>query len=141
MFQGENLDLAISKEEVVAMIGDGPCVVKTLTRHHLYCEPPVEQPLPRHHALREAPDALPEFTVSGQVPGRAGHWGCAEPSLTGGSPHRCRWGTCTSPWVMCSMMARALSLFLWQPRWAWGWAPLFWLWVSSSLSSCTGGYS
>ncbi|MBZ3877344.1 Plexin-B1 [Sciurus carolinensis] len=61
--EGENLDLAISKEEVVAMIGDGPCVVKTLTRHHLYCEPPVEQPLPRHHALREAPDVLPEFTV------------------------------------------------------------------------------
>ncbi|PNJ31953.1 PLXNB1 isoform 6 [Pongo abelii] len=61
--EGENLDLAMSKEEVVAMIGDGPCVVKTLTRHHLYCEPPVEQPLPRHHALREAPDSLPEFTV------------------------------------------------------------------------------
>lgn len=49
------------------MIGDGPCVVKTLTRHHLYCEPPVDQPLPRHHALREAPDTLPEFTVSGQA--------------------------------------------------------------------------
>nr|XP_030722827.1 plexin-B1 isoform X7 [Globicephala melas] len=61
--EGENLDLAMSKEEVVAMIGDGPCMVKTLTRHHLYCEPPVEQPLPRHHALREVPDALPEFTV------------------------------------------------------------------------------
>ncbi|XP_054991160.1 plexin-B1 isoform X2 [Sorex araneus] len=61
--EGENLDLAMSKEEVVAMIGAGPCVVKTLTRHHLYCEPPVEQPLPRHHALREAPDTLPEFTV------------------------------------------------------------------------------
>uniref|UniRef100_A0A2I2Z8P2 Plexin-B1 n=1 Tax=Gorilla gorilla gorilla TaxID=9595 RepID=A0A2I2Z8P2_GORGO len=61
--EGENLDLAMSKEEVVAMIGDGPCVVKTLTRHHLYCEPPVEQPLPRHHVLREAPDSLPEFTV------------------------------------------------------------------------------
>lgn len=73
MFQGENLDLAMSKEEVVAMIGDGPCVVKTLTRHHLYCEPPVEQPLPHHHALREAPDALPEFTVSGQDPGKVGH--------------------------------------------------------------------
>lgn len=55
----------MSKEEVVAMIGDGPCMVKTLTRHHLYCEPPVEQPLPRNHNLREAPDALPEFTVSG----------------------------------------------------------------------------
>ncbi|XP_032723836.1 plexin-B1 isoform X2 [Lontra canadensis] len=61
--EGENLDLAMSKEEVVAMIGDGPCVVKTLTRHHLYCEPPMEQPLPQHHALRETPDALPEFTV------------------------------------------------------------------------------
>ncbi|XP_007533648.1 plexin-B1 isoform X1 [Erinaceus europaeus] len=61
--EGENLDLAMSKEEVVAMIGDGACVVKTLTRHHLYCEPPAEQPLPRHHALREAPDTLPEFTV------------------------------------------------------------------------------
>ncbi|XP_044109590.1 plexin-B1 isoform X2 [Neovison vison] len=61
--EGENLDLAMSKEEVVAMIGDGPCVVKTLTRHHLYCEPPMEQPLPRHHALRETPDALPEFTM------------------------------------------------------------------------------
>ncbi|XP_058144446.1 plexin-B1 isoform X2 [Dasypus novemcinctus] len=60
--EGENLDLAMSKEEVVAMIGDGPCVVKTLTRHHLYCEPPTEQPLPRH-TPREAPDALPEFTV------------------------------------------------------------------------------
>nr|KAF6475694.1 plexin B1 [Rousettus aegyptiacus] len=61
--EGENLDLAMSKEEVVAMIGEGPCVVKTLTRNHLYCEPPAEQPLPRHHALREAPDAFPEFTV------------------------------------------------------------------------------
>ncbi|XP_006873702.1 PREDICTED: plexin-B1 [Chrysochloris asiatica] len=61
--EGENLDLAMSKEEVVAMIGHGPCMVKTLTRHHLYCEPPTEQPLPRHHALRDAPDALPEFTV------------------------------------------------------------------------------
>ncbi|KAM4821370.1 plexin-B1 [Thomomys bottae] len=61
--EGDNLDLAISKEEVVAMIGDGSCVVKTLTRHHLYCEPPTEQPLPRHHVLRESPDELPEFTV------------------------------------------------------------------------------
>ncbi|KAM7063408.1 plexin-B1 isoform 2-T2 [Molossus nigricans] len=57
--EGENLDLAMSKEEVVAMIGAGFCVVKTLTRHHLYCEPPAEQPPP----LREAPDALPEFMV------------------------------------------------------------------------------
>lgn len=62
----------MSKEEVVAMIGDGPCVVKTLTRYHLYCEPPMEQPFPRHHALREAPDYLPEFTVRGLDLGRAG---------------------------------------------------------------------
>ncbi|XP_075403398.1 plexin-B1 [Tenrec ecaudatus] len=61
--EGENLDLAMFKEEVVAMIGDGPCVVKTLTRHHLYCEPPAEQPLPRHQAAGEVSDALPEFTV------------------------------------------------------------------------------
>ncbi|XP_027625116.1 plexin-B1 [Tupaia chinensis] len=61
--EGENLDLAMSKEEVVATIGDVPCVVKTLTRHHLYCEPPVQQPLPQHQALREALEALPEFTV------------------------------------------------------------------------------
>uniref|UniRef100_A0A8C3V3A6 Plexin-B1 n=1 Tax=Catharus ustulatus TaxID=91951 RepID=A0A8C3V3A6_CATUS len=40
--EGENLDLAISKDEVMAMIGEGICVVKTLTRNHLYCEPPSE---------------------------------------------------------------------------------------------------
>nr|KAF6335634.1 plexin B1 [Pipistrellus kuhlii] len=57
--EGENLDLAMSKEEVVATIGAGVCVVKTLTRHHLYCEPPAEQP----PALGTAPDALPEFMV------------------------------------------------------------------------------
>lgn len=82
MFQGENLDLAMSKEEVVAMIGDGPCVVKTLTRHHLYCEPPVEQPLPQQHASQETPDALPEFTVSGQDLGAAGPRG-----VWGGGSH------------------------------------------------------
>uniref|UniRef100_A0A4W4E104 Plexin-B1 n=1 Tax=Electrophorus electricus TaxID=8005 RepID=A0A4W4E104_ELEEL len=43
--EGENLDLAIFKEEVVALIGEGVCVVKTLTRNHLYCEPPPQQPL------------------------------------------------------------------------------------------------
>ncbi|XP_073086650.1 plexin-B1 isoform X2 [Manis javanica] len=61
--EGDNLDLAMSKEEVLAMIGVGPCVVKTLTRHHLYCEPPEEQPLAQHHPLQGAPDPLPEFTV------------------------------------------------------------------------------
>uniref|UniRef100_A0A8C9VPW5 Plexin-B1 n=1 Tax=Scleropages formosus TaxID=113540 RepID=A0A8C9VPW5_SCLFO len=43
--EGENLDLAIFKEEVVALIGEGVCSVKTLTRNHLYCEPPALQPL------------------------------------------------------------------------------------------------
>ncbi|XP_005522110.1 PREDICTED: plexin-B1 isoform X2 [Pseudopodoces humilis] len=61
--EGENLDLAISKDEVMAMIGEGICVVKTLTRNHLYCEPPSEQPAPRHRTKREGTDLLPEFTV------------------------------------------------------------------------------
>uniref|UniRef100_A0A672SLY5 Plexin-B1 n=1 Tax=Sinocyclocheilus grahami TaxID=75366 RepID=A0A672SLY5_SINGR len=42
--EGENLDLAIFKEEVVALIGEGVCTVKTLTHNHLYCEPPPQQP-------------------------------------------------------------------------------------------------
>uniref|UniRef100_A0A8C8K1A8 Plexin-B1 n=1 Tax=Oncorhynchus tshawytscha TaxID=74940 RepID=A0A8C8K1A8_ONCTS len=44
--EGENLDLAISKEEVVVLVGEGVCAVKTLTRNHLYCEPPPQQPVP-----------------------------------------------------------------------------------------------
>lgn len=47
----------------MAMIGEGICVVKTLTRNHLYCEPPSEQPAPRHRTKREGTDLLPEFTV------------------------------------------------------------------------------
>lgn len=82
VFQGENLDLAISKEEVMAMIGEGVCVVKTLTRNHLYCEPPAEQPAPRHRTKREGTDSLPEFTVgaprSSQKP-----WGSAELGVAG----------------------------------------------------------
>ncbi|XP_062978215.1 plexin-B1 [Elgaria multicarinata webbii] len=61
--EGENLDLAISKEEVKAMIGVGVCSVKTLTKNHLYCEPPTEQPAPQHRAKREGTETLPEFTV------------------------------------------------------------------------------
>ncbi|XP_013908081.1 PREDICTED: plexin-B1-like [Thamnophis sirtalis] len=61
--EGENLDLAISKDEVKAMIGVGVCSVKTLTKNHLYCEPPTEQPAPQHRAKREGIDSLPEFTV------------------------------------------------------------------------------
>uniref|UniRef100_A0A8C5WL77 Plexin B3 n=1 Tax=Leptobrachium leishanense TaxID=445787 RepID=A0A8C5WL77_9ANUR len=46
--EGEGLDSGISKQEVVAMIGDGICTVKTLTHNHLYCEPPHEVPQPLH---------------------------------------------------------------------------------------------
>ncbi|KAG7478390.1 hypothetical protein MATL_G00080030 [Megalops atlanticus] len=61
--EGENLDLAIFKEEVVALIGKGVCTVKTLTRNHLYCEPPPQQPSPGPGKKREGTDPLPEFTV------------------------------------------------------------------------------
>lgn len=63
--QGENLDLAITKDEVVVLIGEGVCAVKTLTRNHLYCEPPPQQPLPvSNERKREGFDSLPEFIVS-----------------------------------------------------------------------------
>ncbi|XP_027858931.1 plexin-B1-like isoform X2 [Xiphophorus couchianus] len=58
--EGDNLDLAITKEEVVVLIGEGVCAVKTLTRNHLYCEPPPQQPSCRKC---EGSDNLPEFTV------------------------------------------------------------------------------
>ncbi|MFT7812783.1 plexin-B1 isoform X1 [Arapaima gigas] len=61
--EGENLDLAIFKEEVVALMGEGICAMKTLTRNHLYCEPPVQQPSPRANRKRDGTDALPEFIV------------------------------------------------------------------------------
>lgn len=43
--QGKGLTLAMSKDEVVAWLGDRICDVKTLDDTHLYCEPPEEQPL------------------------------------------------------------------------------------------------
>nr|XP_001920983.4 plexin-B1 isoform X2 [Danio rerio] len=61
--EGENLDLAMSKEEVQALIADGECAVKTLTRNHLYCEPPAQQPSVAALKKRDATDTLPEFTV------------------------------------------------------------------------------
>ncbi|KAL0977851.1 hypothetical protein UPYG_G00162160 [Umbra pygmaea] len=64
--EGEDLDLAITKEEVVVLVGEGLCAVKTLTRNHLYCEPPSQQPLPGPPSggrKREGTDTLPEFTV------------------------------------------------------------------------------
>lgn len=64
--QGENLDLAITKDEVLVLIGEGVCTVKTLTRNHLYCEPPPQQPAPGPNGikLRESSENLLEFTVS-----------------------------------------------------------------------------
>ncbi|XP_069369808.1 plexin-B1 isoform X2 [Paralichthys olivaceus] len=62
--EGEHLDLAITKDEVVVLIGEGVCAVKTLTRNHLYCEPPPQQPAPGPNGKkREGSDNLPEFTV------------------------------------------------------------------------------
>ncbi|XP_061641749.1 plexin-B1 isoform X3 [Phyllopteryx taeniolatus] len=62
--EGENLDLAINKEEVVVLIGEGVCAVKTLTRNHLYCEPPPHQPASGTNGKkRDGSDTLPEFTV------------------------------------------------------------------------------
>lgn len=62
--QGENLDLAIYKQEVEARIGQGVCTVKTLTRNHLYCEPPAQQPSTSAASKLDGMDSLPEFTVS-----------------------------------------------------------------------------
>uniref|UniRef100_A0A3Q3WDB9 Plexin-B1 n=1 Tax=Mola mola TaxID=94237 RepID=A0A3Q3WDB9_MOLML len=62
--EGENLDLAITKDEVVVLVGEGVCAVKTLTRNHLYCEPPPQQPAPVPNSKkREGSDNLPKFTV------------------------------------------------------------------------------
>ncbi|KAL7407645.1 hypothetical protein ABVT39_011555 [Epinephelus coioides] len=62
--EGEDLDLAITKDEVVVLIGEGVCAVKTLTKNHLYCEPPPLQPAPGPNSKkREGSDNLPEFTV------------------------------------------------------------------------------
>ncbi|KAJ7999601.1 hypothetical protein DPEC_G00196100 [Dallia pectoralis] len=62
--EGENLDLAITKEEVVVLVGEGVCAVKTLTKIHLYCEPPSQQPLPGASGRKhQGSETLPEFTV------------------------------------------------------------------------------
>uniref|UniRef100_A0AAV2M6E5 Plexin-B1 n=1 Tax=Knipowitschia caucasica TaxID=637954 RepID=A0AAV2M6E5_KNICA len=62
--EGENLDLAMTKDEVLVEMGDGVCAVKTLTKNHLYCEPPPQQPAPAANGnKREGSDSLPEFIV------------------------------------------------------------------------------
>ncbi|XP_055077868.1 plexin-B1 [Periophthalmus magnuspinnatus] len=62
--EGENLDLAMTKDEVLVQVGEGVCAVKTLTKNHLYCEPPPQQPTPTTNGnKREGSDSLPEFIV------------------------------------------------------------------------------
>ncbi|XP_060147854.1 plexin-B3 isoform X3 [Globicephala melas] len=56
--EGEGLNLGISKEEVRVHIGDGECLVKTLTLTHLYCEPPARAPQPTNGSR-----PLPQFVV------------------------------------------------------------------------------
>ncbi|XP_055964650.1 plexin-B3 [Sorex fumeus] len=56
--EGEGLNLGISKEEVRVHIGDGECLVKTLTLTHLYCEPPARVPQPANGS-----GALLQFVV------------------------------------------------------------------------------
>ncbi|XP_058390946.1 plexin-B3 [Diceros bicornis minor] len=56
--EGEGLNLGISKEEVRVHIGDGECLVKTLTLTHLYCEPPPQAPQPTNGS-----STLPQFVV------------------------------------------------------------------------------
>ncbi|XP_024860656.1 plexin-B1 isoform X2 [Kryptolebias marmoratus] len=61
--EGEFLDLAMYKQEVEARIGEGLCLVKTLTHNHLYCEPPAQQPSVTASRKQDSMDTLPEFTV------------------------------------------------------------------------------
>ncbi|XP_050783133.1 plexin-B3 isoform X4 [Gopherus flavomarginatus] len=56
--EGDGLTLGISKEEVLVWVGEGLCTVKTLTRTHLYCEPPLRPPRPLNVSA-----GLPEFVV------------------------------------------------------------------------------
>ncbi|XP_078144168.1 plexin-B3 [Centroberyx gerrardi] len=42
--EGQDLTRAMSRQEVVARLGDQECEVKTLDNTHLYCEPPETQP-------------------------------------------------------------------------------------------------
>ncbi|XP_064156633.1 plexin-B3 [Anguilla rostrata] len=48
--QGENLTLAMTRQEVVATLGQEECEMKTLDSTHLYCEPPETQPLSRDNS-------------------------------------------------------------------------------------------
>ncbi|XP_032419353.1 plexin-B1-like isoform X2 [Xiphophorus hellerii] len=61
--EGENLDLAMYKQEVEAWIGGDLCVMKTLSHNHLYCEPPATQPSITANRKQDGLESLPEFIV------------------------------------------------------------------------------
>ena len=115
------MDLAITKEEVVVLVGEGVCAVKTLTRNHLYCEPPPQQPGPGPHGKkREGSDSLPDFMVSstcwgpspgGPSPGGPSlglYLGAGDPNP--GQTQRCR----SHRKQLLQAVARDLSLSTWS---------------------------
>ncbi|XP_069040156.1 plexin-B3 [Lepisosteus oculatus] len=55
--EGRGLTLAMTREEVIARVGQEECEIKTLDSTHLYCEPPESQPSP------EDTSPLPALTV------------------------------------------------------------------------------
>lgn len=66
-------------------IGDGECLVKTLTLTHLYCEPPSRAPQPANGS-----SALPQFVVSWGSRGTGGWAGRAlGPPHSGACPRPC----------------------------------------------------
>lgn len=69
-------------------IGDGECLVKTLTLTHLYCEPPPRAPQPANGS-----STLPQFVVS-LGPGYWGGWQVEHrrPSSGALSPHQVQMG-------------------------------------------------
>lgn len=96
--QGEGLNLGISKEEVRVHIGDGECLVKTLTLTHLYCEPPHLAPQPTNGS-----DTLPQFVVS--VSPFLVDQQCAVQQAHAQEPcsPRYRWAMCAWLWALSSM--------------------------------------
>ncbi|XP_053321485.1 plexin-B2 [Spea bombifrons] len=61
--KGTDLNAAMTKEEAKAFVGEGLCVITTLTSTDLYCVPPEEQPQPRRRHKRDTTNNLPEFIV------------------------------------------------------------------------------
>ncbi|MBN3300080.1 PLXB3 protein, partial [Amia calva] len=55
--EGSGLTLAMTREEVIARVGQEECEVKTLDDTRLYCEPPPTEPSP------DGMDSLPALTV------------------------------------------------------------------------------